>query len=332
MLKILLSILFTLTLSLVGALPMQAVETAIVDNEQASTIVAEATTRNVTVEELQQQLLHQQSRSHMSLLSSLMLVALVVMFFVWNIKRKNQIHLITLERKNIALQREHDIAVEARHATEAALQVKTQFIQQMSHEIRTPLNAISGFTQVLTMEDNGLSPEEMDQIKQLVEENTQYLTTMLNDFIQIADAESAVINNENISTVSLTGLVAGLSEVTNCDVQEGATITTDINMLTIALQKVIDNAVKFGQEASLTMAVDNDILTVTVTDKGQGIDAEDAERIFERFYKKDSFIPGVGLGLNVARSLARSLGGDVGLDTTYKGGGARFVFHIPNYR
>ena len=66
----------------------------------------------------------------------------------------------------------------------------------------------------------------------------------------------------------------------------------------------------------------------TVTDAGSGIPAAETERIFERFVKLDPFSQGMGLGLNVCRLIARTLGGDVVLDTASTAG-ARFVFTIP---
>lgn len=323
-------------LSVIGVMPAQSQtsEDTIpnVNETRVDVAVEDVDAQAPTVEELQQQLQYQQSRGHMSLLASLMLVALIVMFFVWNIKKKNQKHLITLERKNIALQREHDVAVEARNAAEAASQMKSRFIQQMSHEIRTPLNAISGFTQVLTMQDGAVDQEEKELMQKSIVENTHLLTTMLNDIILLADTDSEVLKNDAVSTIKLQDLASRLMNVAHFDIKQGDTITTDIDKLVIALENVINNAVKFGKEANVVMSSDNDVVTISITDKGPGIEAGDAERIFERFYKKDSFVPGVGLGLCVARSIARFLGGDVKLDTTYNGGGARFVFNIPNYR
>lgn len=336
MLNTLLSLLFTFLLSVAGtqsAWSQTSVDTIPnVTEAQAEVAVGDEEPQAVSVEQLQQQLKYQQSRSHMSLLSSLMLVALIVMFFVWNIRKRNQRHLINLERKNIALQREHDIAVKARNEAEAASQMKSRFIQQISHEIRTPLNAISGFTQILTMPDNGLEEAEMDSMRQSVVDNTNHLTTMLNDILLLADTDSRALTDDKVVTINLKDLASHLVEVTYLDVKEDDKITTDVSMLVIALQNVINNAVKFGKEAAVKMTSEGDSVMIAVTDKGPGVDAEDAERIFERFFKKDSFIPGVGLGLSVARSIAEFLGGTLCLDTSYQGTGARFIFNIPNRR
>jgi signal transduction histidine kinase len=66
----------------------------------------------------------------------------------------------------------------------------------------------------------------------------------------------------------------------------------------------------------------------SVTDTGCGIKEGDEEKIFEHFYKSDAYIEGVGLGLSLARRVARQLGGDVVLDTEYKDG-SRFILKLP---
>ncbi|MCR5139803.1 MAG: ATP-binding protein [Bacteroidaceae bacterium] len=70
-------------------------------------------------------------------------------------------------------------------------------------------------------------------------------------------------------------------------------------------------------------------VTFSVTDTGTGVPADQAEAIFERFTKLDSFKQGTGLGLAICRMIAEILHGEVKLDTTYTAGGARFVFIHP---
>ncbi len=100
-----------------------------------------------------------------------------------------------------------------------------------------------------------------------------------------------------------------------------------------ALTHLLDNALKFTSEGKVTLraAVDmNKMLAIyTVEDTGSGVDAADAERIFEPYIKLNQFFEGRGVGLTVARSIARRLDGDVVLDAAYPGPGARFVLTLP---
>jgi signal transduction histidine kinase len=100
-----------------------------------------------------------------------------------------------------------------------------------------------------------------------------------------------------------------------------------------ALTHLLDNARKFTTEGSvkLTVAVDMDqmLARYTVEDTGSGIEAGDQERIFEPYVKLNQYFDGQGIGLTVARNIARRLGGDVVLDTAFEGPGSRFVLTLP---
>ena len=106
---------------------------------------------------------------------------------------------------------------------------------------------------------------------------------------------------------------------------------TNKMVLMRAVNTLIDNAIKNTTEGTITLktSADGERLQLAVEDTGKGIPAEEAERIFERFVKLDAFKEGLGLGLPLCRKLAERLGGQVSLDTTYKGPGARFVISLP---
>lgn len=80
--------------------------------------------------------------------------------------------------------------------------------------------------------------------------------------------------------------------------------------------------------AVLRVAVDDSAVVFMVEDTGIGVPSEEAERIFDEFVQLDRYYDGTGIGLTVARSLARRLGGDIRLDTDYTAG-ARFVYTLP---
>ena len=110
-------------------------------------------------------------------------------------------------------------------------------------------------------------------------------------------------------------------------------MSTNLQKAARSLVHVLDNALKFTTEGSVTLAVTVDMdkmqAIYTVEDTGSGIEAGDAEKIFEPYVKLNQFFDGQGIGLTVARNIARRLGGDLVLDTAFAGPGARFVLSLP---
>ena len=109
------------------------------------------------------------------------------------------------------------------------------------------------------------------------------------------------------------------------------TIRSQKMLLQRILNPLLDNAIKNSPEGDVTLSADvrQKKLVIGVEDKGKGIPKTEAEHIFERFAKLDSFKEGLGLGLPFSRNVARRLGGDVCLDTSFEGPGARFEVTIP---
>ena len=96
------------------------------------------------------------------------------------------------------------------------------------------------------------------------------------------------------------------------------------------LTRLMSNALKFTEQGSIKirLRINNEELSIAIEDTGIGIPPEHQEKIFERFYKVDSFKQGIGLGLTVARRTAELLDGTLTLDGTYTSG-ARFVLTLP---
>ena len=121
-----------------------------------------------------------------------------------------------------------------------------------------------------------------------------------------------------------------------CNVAPDAAATmlsTNLQKAVRSLTHLLDNAQKFTTEGTVTLtaSVDMDKMQViyAVEDSGSGVAAADAERIFEPYVKLNQYFGGQGIGLTVARNLARRLGGDVTFDTAFAGPGSRFVLTLP---
>lgn len=223
---------------------------------------------------------------------------------------------------------------------EEAKHMKDSFIRNMSHEIRTPLNQIFGFVQLLTDPNIQLSDEEKRQYNDIISDQTTYMTRLINKFLELSEYESSdeplpfetVSINETLSTVQSTvpQPQAGV-ELTFSNKSGKDTIETNGKGLTRILQCLVGNAVKFTPTGNINVECNTNedgYVTFTVTDSGKGIPQGDEERIFDRFYKVDSFVPGAGLGLSLVREIAKRMDATVILDRTYSSPGSRFTVTI----
>ena len=231
----------------------------------------------------------------------------------------------------------------ARKMTEQAQEMKNSFIRNMSHEIRTPLNQISGFVQLLTDSSQEISDEEKQTFRDVIMEQTVHLTKMLNTLIELSDYDAGKTLETPMAMSALQLSAAFNADCMNLEGVERVAFRVEepsVSVFHLSLSPVsrivhvlVDNALKFAGKSTVDVLTSFDTasrkLTVSVTDHGKGIAAENAERIFERFCKLDDYVPGAGLGLTLARTIARRLGGTLVLDTTYARQGARFVLEVP---
>lgn len=234
----------------------------------------------------------------------------------------------TLDELNIANK-------EAQHAD----QQKTLFIQNMSHEIRTPLNAIVGFSQVITDPSFDISDEEKSDLTNRITENSEQLSNLINNILDLTSIESGKYQMK-IQPADINGVCRDAVEEARSHVAEGVTLTfntqlaesekteTDGMRVKQVVAHLLDNAIKNTTEGSIQVNClknQKGQNLITVTDTGVGIPQDKQETIFERFGKLDQFKPGSGLGLEICRTIAHKLGGDVYIDPDYTNG-ARFCF------
>ena len=220
--------------------------------------------------------------------------------------------------------------------------MKTAFIQNISHEVRTPLNIISGFSQVIADPDLNADFEERREIALMTQKNARLITTLIDEMLLISLNDNSEATKKD-NTVEVNKLMRYLLQEmkpnisTKTELRYESTLPDDFNFLTnefqlrIIVNALVDNAIKNTPEGSIILKADkpsDDLLTLVVEDTGCGIPAKEAEHIFERFVKLDTFKEGIGLGLPLCRMLIEKLGGSIRLDTSYTKG-ARFVVTLP---
>ena len=276
------------------------------------------------------------SRSH-NLVTGTAVILISIFFIIYVLSRRRAMR--RLAEKN------EQLKVANARANETS-KMKSDFIKQISHEIRTPLNILSGFTQVLTSGGIELDDNARQNINSQIYQNTNRITELVNKMLELSDAGSQVVierldDTTAMEIVAQAAADSGISIATHLNFHivpdadaETATLRTNLQQAVRALELLLDNARKFTQQGSVTLRVSTDSqngfrhVLFIVEDTGIGIPANEAEHIFEEFFQLNSYTDGTGIGLTVARSIARRLGGDIRLDTSYTAG-ARFIMTLP---
>ena len=232
---------------------------------------------------------------------------------------------------------------ELKQAYEHALEsdkLKDAFIRNMSHEVRTPLNIIAGFAQVLADPDLSPDAEKRKEMAQVIQKNNYLITSQIDEMIELALNESAA-DTKKTDNVAVNDMLrklakekeqfvsAGVAMNISTTLADDYTITTNREMLRRAIVTLIDNAIKYTSKGTITLGatVGDGQLELSVEDTGCGIPPEEADHIFERFVKLNTFKEGIGLGLPLCRKIISRLDGTISLDTNYKEG-ARFVIRL----
>ena len=268
------------------------------------------------------------ARSRFYMMSAVIILLALLAVALFYITQTRRIHLKELKKAyNQALESDR---------------MKTAFIQNISHEVRTPLNIISGFSQIIANPDLEANGEERREIARMTQKNARLITTLIDEMLLVSlNENSEEAKKENL--VKINKLMRSVKKEaegnlsTNTIIQFDTTLADDFTvlsndyMLRIILNALVDNAVKNTPDGIVTlkasMPSDNELI-LAVEDTGCGIPAAEAEHIFERFVKLDTFKEGIGLGLPLCRMLIEKLGGTVRLDTSYTEG-ARFIVTLP---
>ena len=212
-------------------------------------------------------------------------------------------------------------------------------------------------SELSTIDLMGMELDEATQqeVTKGIVDNTERITSLVNKMLELAEAgsDNPLERNDQVLAIQIAAQAtedSGISQATHLDFDLDLTPEAETVMLTTALAPatrvltlLLDNAMKFTHPAEaaggvsavkekahavLRVAVDDGMVVFTVEDTGIGVPQEESEHIFEEFVQLDKYYDGTGIGLTVARSLARRLGGDVRLDPDYSSG-ARFVYTLP---
>ena len=206
---------------------------------------------------------------------------------------------------------------ETQRKAEAAAKAKNELMRNLSHDLRTPITRIKLRTQKIIAED----------LQQDIQSDINEMTAMIDATLDYLRGDG---KPEACCLLDVAALVHSLAE----DAEErGEVVTVSGNAKPIltqamALQRclnnLVENALRYGNQAEITLDDTGDKLVISIQDAGEGIPEDKLETVFAPFYRLDQsrsrHTGGVGLGLSIARDIVQKLGGSLTLKNAQAGG------------
>jgi two-component system sensor histidine kinase MprB len=214
----------------------------------------------------------------------------------------------------------------------ASRAARERMVQDAAHEVRNPLTSLTTNASVLRYVTE-LSPDDRDRLLDDVEDETHALGHLVDELVGLALSRSRDEAEEPVELAEVAGRAAQRLQR-----RTGRIVLLDADHCVVrgrrqaldrAVSNLLENAAKFDGDGDEPIEVHIRRGTITVSDRGPGIDAADAKRVFDRFHRTDTAhgLPGSGLGLAIVREVAEAHGGTV-FARTRSGGGAAVGFTV----
>ncbi len=221
--------------------------------------------------------------------------------------------------------------------------IRSEFFANASHELKTPLTAISGYSELMTME--GVSQKQLDVCIREINSNAGRMKTLIDDMLKLSKLD-ADMDNEEQSTTDMAKLCEEVvkdlkgvadSKGVRLELSGRANLLCRPKMIATLATNLVNNAIKYNKEGGyvkISLSENKDAVTLKVKDNGVGIAKEHQSRLFERFYKVDAsrtYIneSSTGLGLAIVKRIAVIHGAKISLKSEL-GEGSEFKVVFPN--
>ncbi|MBE0368584.1 ATP-binding protein [Pseudoalteromonas aurantia] len=231
------------------------------------------------------------------------------------------------------------LASELRDASEA----KSRFLANMSHEIRTPMTSIIGYADGIMLGD--IKPHERNHAISVILQNSRHVLGLINDILDMSKIEANRLEIELIEA-NLFHSIAHVESLLGKQIRDKGLefelnyhfplpdfVVIDPTRLRQILLNLTSNALKFTTVGKISIDVrcENERLLICVKDTGIGMAKDEQKELFSAFYQADSSTSrkygGTGLGLNISKSLARKLDGDIDVESEV-GSGTAFTLRL----
>lgn len=226
--------------------------------------------------------------------------------------------------------------------------LRRELVANVSHDLRSPLASIQGYLETILHKEPNIKPEERTKYYEIVLRNTKKLGSLIEELFELSkfDAQDVQPDMELVSMAELThDLVQQFKPLAeqkgiklNAELSDETInlVYADIALMERAIANLIDNAIKHtpkGGKVSIVSINENENVSFTISDTGDGIAEENIQRIFDRFYQEDpsrTVGAGAGLGLSIAQKILELHGSELSVESG-AGSGTSFSFVLsPN--
>lgn len=227
--------------------------------------------------------------------------------------------------------------------TEQLVYRRDEFFSIASHELKTPVTSLKAYTQLLLMDAETHGDEQQKNMLQRMDVQINKITALINDLLDTTKIEHGHLtyNKDNFQLEELIqDIITAILPITPdteliFEEKVAASVCCDRDRIGQVINNLITNAIKYGSENGkivISMKKDNDRVVCSVTDFGKGIDPNEIDKIFERFYRISGHnlntFPGLGLGLYISKDIIEKHGGKIGVSSEV-GKGSTFYFELP---
>ena len=218
---------------------------------------------------------------------------------------------------------------------------RSEFLSMVSHELRTPLAAIKGSTATVLSASRGYGPAEMLQFFHIIDEQTDLLTGLIGDLLDVGRIETGALSvypvpsevGALVDRARNTFLAGGGRHTLLIDLAPDLPrVMADQGRILQVINNLVVNAARHSPESSpirIAALHDGTHVAVSVADQGRGIAPHDLPQLFQKRARSSGRGPGTGMGLAICRGLVETHGGRIRAESRGIGKGARFTFTIP---
>ncbi len=225
--------------------------------------------------------------------------------------------------------------------------LKDEFTHSITHDLRSPMTSIRGFLEFLLDESAGKINDQQKEFLQIIDKSSLRLLDMINNILDIAKMETGSMPME-LSTVNFKDIIKDVLESLESQAQKDQVelkmtaerkmpdLIADKNLIHRAITNLVSNSLKFtpeGGSVTVKLAADEDRMSVSVVDTGQGMPKEYVDKIFNKFEQvkgSKGKRKGTGLGLTITKYIVESHGGQIWVESEL-GKGSKFNFWISRH-